>query len=121
MLSQQVQFYTWWNTQKFIAEEAPLANNIVVRLFAKADTFRIETDAEGASTMHLGFIGDNGTTYGVVSYNAGVLEYSYDGGSSWNIISGLSAADFYTVADTLQFKLTGPYGGEITYAAAPAL
>ncbi|PQJ27557.1 prepilin-type N-terminal cleavage/methylation domain-containing protein [Rubritalea profundi] len=123
MLSQQVQFYTWWNTQRFIAEEAPLANNIVVRLFAKADTFRTVTNA-GATSMQLGFVQNNGTTlYGVISYNAGTssLQYSYDGGAAWNIASGLSAANFNTVGNTLQFTLTGPYGGQVTYAATPAL
>ena len=121
MLSQQVQFYTWWNTQRFIAEEAPLANNIVVRLFARADSFRTIT-TDGVDTMQLGFVNDAGaTTYGVISYNAGALQYSYNGTPAWNIASGLSSASFNTVADTLQFTLTGPYGGQVTYAATPAL
>jgi len=128
MLSQQVQFYTWWNTQRFIAEEAPLANNIVVRLFAKADSFRTVND-----TMVLGFVQDDGTTtYGELSYAAptapatlGSLQYSYDNGVDtpvpWDVARGLSSANFNTVGNTLQFTLTGPYGGQVTYAATPAL
>jgi len=128
MLTQQVQFYTRWNTQRFIAEEAPLANNIVVRLFAKADTFRVVNNK-----MVLGFVQDDGTTrYGELSYAApaapstlGSLEYSYNNGVdapvAWDVARGISSAAFNRVGNTLQFTLTGPYGGQVTYAATPAL
>ena len=136
MLTQQLQFYAWWNTQRFIAEEAPIANNIIVRLFSKADSFRTLPDPNGGAptAMQLGFVDANGgaTTYGVLSYVApvapatlGSLQYAYDNGIiapvAWNVASGLSGALFETVGNTLQFTLTGPYGGEVTYAATPAL
>jgi prepilin-type N-terminal cleavage/methylation domain-containing protein len=117
MLSQQVQFYTWWNTQKFIAEDAPLANNIVVRLFAKADTF-----SSNGSSMTLGFVEADGITrYGVISHAGSTLQYSYNDQASWDIVRGVPEVNFNTVGDTLQFTMTGPYGGQVTYAATPAL
>ena len=120
MLSQQVQFYTWWNTQRFIAEEAPLANNIVVRLFAKADTF-----SSNGTSLTLGFVQPNGTTnYGVITHTGTSLKYIYNSTSpadEWDIARGVSAAAFNTVGNTLQFTLTSPYGGQVTYAATPAL
>jgi len=141
MLKQQVQFSTWWNTQKFIVEDAPLANNMVVRVFGKADAFKIYSDktaalAGGAGTtangtaMLVGYSqGDGSKKFGLVEFDGATNELKYnvlnDAGSgvvsSWTIAGGVSAASFDVVNSTMQLTLTGPYGGQVTYAATPSL
>ncbi|MFC5051632.1 type II secretion system protein [Rubritalea spongiae] len=157
MLSQQVQFLSWWNTQKFIAEDAPLVNNMVVRLFSQADAFRVHnTQANalngtggtlaGGTAVMLGFSSPNGgKEYGIINYNAanGSIEYSnvtnnngilsIVNGDTWTMASGVAGAVFDVSNGTLngvnvagyegviEFTLTGPYGGQITYAASPSL
>lgn len=141
MLSQQVQFFKWWKTQDFIAEDAPLTNAMVVRLFAKADAFRIHSTKDGAlagtggvtadgTAMLLGFTegdgtkrkgviwfdGDNSLWYGTVN-----ADDTMPDGNTWRIASGIAAATFAVVDSTMQLTLTGPYGGQLTYAATPSL
>jgi prepilin-type N-terminal cleavage/methylation domain-containing protein len=139
MLGQQVQFLNWWNTQKFIAEDAPLVNNMVVRLFSQADGFQVYdntgagTTANG-DTLLLGFTNsdDGGKSFGRIQFD-GVdkLEYSNMedlgaglvpvAGSTWTMASGVSSATFSVAGGIMQLTLVGPYGGTITYAATPSL
>lgn len=158
MLKQQVQFFVWWDSQKFIAEEAPLINSLVVRVFSNADAFRLhDTTANalinaggvtaGATCMVLGFAqADGSKEYGLIEFDAvngelwfNTLEVSAAGGLAvavdaagsairWKIASGIDTADFSVVNDPalgdngmMNLTLTGPYGGEVTYAATPAL
>lgn len=140
MLGQQVQFIRWWDTQKFIAEDAPLVNNMVVRLFSQADGFQVYdntgagTTANG-DTLLLGFTnaGDGGKSFGRIQFDAATnsLEYSNMedlgaglvevAGSTWTMASGVSGADFSVVNGIMELTLVGPFGGTITYAATPSL
>lgn len=145
MLSQQLQFFRWWHTQKFIAEDAPLINSLFVRIYSNADAFRIHSTKAGAlagtggatadgAAMLLGFSQPDGTTaYGVVEYDSAAQKLLYNNvtvdaatgdrsqGSQWTIASGVADASFDIVDSTMQLTMTGPYGGQITYAATPSL
>ncbi len=143
MLSQQVQFYTWWNTQKFIAEDAPLTNTLVVRLLAKADNGKIYTDkatalAGGAGVTANGTVllldfaqADGATIHTLIEYDSAEEELRYNilnaagsaVDSSWVITSGVANASFDLLADgvSYQFTLTGPYGGQLTFATSPSI
>jgi prepilin-type N-terminal cleavage/methylation domain-containing protein len=149
MLGQQVQYLKWWNTQKFVSEDAPLVNNMVVRLFSQADAFRVHTSRTQAlnqnvgaltgNTMLLGFAqpGNNNANatkqWGMIEYDAtnaliqyssvtntnGVLTIAAD--ATWTMASGVADANFTVVNGILNLTLTGPYGGQLTYAATPSL
>ncbi|MGJ8673210.1 prepilin-type N-terminal cleavage/methylation domain-containing protein [Rubritalea sp.] len=156
MLNQQLQFLKWWNTQKFIAEDAPLVNNMVVRLFSQADAFRVCNDHAAAlagtgltvtvdglganvyqgSAIIVGFSQSDGgdKRYGIISYNAvsQIIEYSIvtniggvltiAAGDRWTMASNVASAVFSVQGSgIMQLTLTGPYGGQITYAASPSL
>ncbi|MFD2159488.1 prepilin-type N-terminal cleavage/methylation domain-containing protein [Rubritalea tangerina] len=141
MLNQQVSFYSWWNTQKFIAEDAPLTNSMVVRVFSKADDIEIFADRTSALTggngvvidgevILLGFLqGDGSKKYGMIEYDGDEDELVYnvlnDAGngviSSWTIATGIADASFDVVNSVHQLTLTGPYGGQVTYATTPTL
>lgn len=150
MLNQQVQYRNWWNTQKFIAEEAPTVNNIIVRLFSQADAFRVHKDKAQAlaessgdnagSAVLLGYAipGQSGVAnskqWGLIEYNstAQTLEYSsvaYDASGvlaaseTWTMASGIARAVFAVNSTTGIFSITlnGPYGGEVTYSVTPSL
>lgn len=142
MLTQQTQFFRWWKTQDFIAEDAPLTNAMVVRLFAQADAFRIHRNRSsamdgtngvtaGGRAMLLGFTEGDGTKRkGVIWYAraTGALWYgvvneddTMPNRNRWIIASGISDATFSVVNGTMQITLTGPYGGQLTYAATPSL
>ena len=166
MLRQQVQFFTWWDSQKFIAEEAPLINSVVVRVFSNADTFRLHAGANaaaakanalanvggvtaGATCMVLGFADATGTkSFGLIEFvnpnpavpgsgqlwfntlNAAGNAVALNAGAAvrWKIASGIQAANFSVVSDPalgangmMNLTLTGPYGGQVTYAATPSL
>lgn len=145
MLGQQLQFFKWWHTQKFIAEDAPLINSLVVRIYSNADAFRIHSTKTGAlagtggtqadgEAMLLGFSQANGeTAYGIIEYDLANEKLIYNNvivdaatgvksqGGQWTIASGVADASFDIVDKTMQLTMTGPYGGQITYAATPSL
>lgn len=145
MLAQQTQFFRWWQTQDFIAEEAPLTNAMVVRLFSNADAFRIhDTQANaildaggttaGGAAMTLGFTEPDGTKIkGILWFIPGTTELWYGvfnaagnavpAGNTWRVARGIDTANssFSVVSGTMQLTLTGPFGGQVTYAATPSL
>lgn len=146
MLSQQVHFLSWLNTQKFLVEKAPVTNNMMVRILSQADAFRIHrsksealADSNGVTSagtvLVLGFSQPDGSReYGLIDFsiasgeNTGELRYyvlEQDGAtevSSWVISSGIGAVDF-SISDegVLIMQLTGPYGETIKYAASSSL
>lgn len=142
MLSQQLQFFKWWNTQKFIAEDAPLANNMVVRLFSNADVFRVHSTKAGAvagtggttaggSAVCLSYAQPGGgREYGVLYHDSTnqTIEYAkltggnaITAGDEWTLVSGIPSTSFDVVDGILAMTLTGPYGGEVTYYANSSL
>lgn len=142
LFSQQVQFLNWWNTQKFIGEDAPFANSMIVRVFSKADAFKIYADratalggtgqgvTTGGGVIMLGFSqADGSKDYGLIEYDATNDKVDYHVlndtasavTSSWTIVSEVANASFEVVGGVMQLTLTGPYGGQVTYAANPSL
>ncbi|WP_018970146.1 prepilin-type N-terminal cleavage/methylation domain-containing protein [Rubritalea marina] len=142
LFQQQIQFLNWWNTQKFIGEDAPFANSMIVRVFSKADEFKIYADqatalggtgvgtTAGGAVIMLGFSqADGSKDYGLIAYDAAndrvdfhVLNATATGiDSSWTIVSGVANASFDVVGGVMQLQLTGSYGGQVTYAANPSL
>ncbi|WP_159434930.1 PilW family protein [Rubritalea squalenifaciens] len=145
MLSQQVNFYTMLNSQKFVLEEAPVANSMMVRILSQADAFRIHgsqadalSDTNGlvanGSTMVIGFAQPDGSReFGLIEFtkadgaSTGTLKFhklSPDAStiiSSWTITGGASNVTFGIQNGILIMTLTGPYGGQIQYAASSSL
>lgn len=141
MMRQQVLFFKWWNTQNFIAEEAPLINSAVVRIFSNANNFTIFSDLNAITTQQAGVTADGdaillifsqpdgSSARGAIVFDSTEGELVYNNlnatgtsvTSSWVIARGIEDASFDVVADTMQLTLKGPYGGELTYAATPTL
>ena len=147
MLSQQTQFIRWWKTQDFIAEDAPMTNAMVARLFSNADAFRIHTDQAaaiantGATTgaaMTLGFTQPDGSRVrGLLWFQSGELMYGNFNAAgtaivgSWRVakdvntdtVAGVIQSSFAVdaVTGTMLLTLTGPYGGRATYGVTPSL
>jgi len=94
MLNQQVNFYRWLTAQNFILQEAPVANNLVVRILSQADAFRIHNNradalsdtnglTTGGTSLVIGFAKPDGTRqFGLIEFNivpgdaTGVLTYT---------------------------------------------
>lgn len=149
MLGQQVQFMNWWNTQKFIAEDAPLVNNMVIRLFSNADAYRVHDGRTQALEQNVGELTGDTLLLGFAqpgndSNNAtkqwGLIEYddtndrvrytavtntngtlTVNDANTWTMASGVEDAAFTVANGVLRVTLTGPYGGQVTYAATPTL
>lgn len=143
MLQQQTQFIRWWKTQDFIAEDAPLTNAMVARLFSNADAFRLhDTQANailntggvvaGGTAMTLGFTQPDGTRVkGLLWFQNNELWYGVFNAAgtavpvanSWRVAREVDTANssFSVVGGVMQLTLTGPYGGSATYAATPSL
>jgi len=145
MLNQQVNFYQWLNSQNFLLQEAPVTNSLVVRILSQADAFRIHaTQAEalsdtnglttGGQVLVVGFSQPDGSQrYGILQFQrdvgdaTGVLSYSplNEAGtavnSTWTVTSGAADIEFGIDNGILIITMTGPYGGELTYAATSSL
>lgn len=145
MMSQQASFYSRLSAQKFVLEEAPIANSMMVRILSQADAFKIHANRAQAlagtnglvangSTLVIGFAQPDGSReFALIDFtiaagdNTGALQFhklSEDAStivSSWTITSGASNVTFGIQNGILIMNLTGPYGGSIQYAASSSL
>lgn len=145
MLNQQVSFYQWLNSQNFLLQEAPVTNSLVVRILSQADAFRIHSIEEdalsdtnglttGGKVLVVGFSQPDGSQrYGLLKFEkedgdpTGIFSYSplNEAGtavaSTWTITSGAADIEFGIVNGILIIEMTGPYGGQLTYAATSSL
>ncbi|WP_346189962.1 hypothetical protein [Rubritalea halochordaticola] len=145
MISQQVSFYSRLSAQKFVLEEAPIANSMMVRILSQADAFRIHGSRANALADTNGLVA-NGTVLVVGfaqpdgSREFGLIEFTRDPAastgdlvfsklsedastvvSSWTITGGASNVTFGIQNGILIMNMTGPNGGNIQYAASSSL
>lgn len=145
MLNQQTDFYVWLNSQKFLVDDAPATNSLVVRILSQADAFKVHTSqsdalastggvTSGGSILVLGFAQPDGSReYGMLEFSkgsgaaTGSLTYSVlsqsgsSVNSSWTVANGIADATFEIENGILLFKMTGPFGAKIQHAASSSL
>ncbi|HRX53178.1 MAG: hypothetical protein R3F31_25500 [Verrucomicrobiales bacterium] len=140
MIAQQVAFMSLMRAFSFLRDEAPVVNSHVVKLFSRAETYRIfaskEAGIAGVGAVNsqgkaawMRFNNPDGTSEeAVVAFegtgqNAALNYYYKDPVSgwgtspNWTITSSVSNVTFSDSSGVLLITLTGPAGEELTYVA----
>lgn len=146
MIQQQVSFHKILRAQNFLVEEAPVINNSISHILARADAFRIHENLSDAvsdanavtvngKVLVVGFSNPDSTQdFGIISFeeNSGdpfLGYYSLEAGSSfpgagspdWIISRRVEDAVFFVDNGVFRIQLTGPAGETITYTGTPRL
>lgn len=146
LMQLQVSFHRILRAQQFIVKEAPLINNSLTHIMARADAFRIHesvSDAvadinavtEDGSVLVVGFQNPDGSRdFGLISFESDsdgsyLGYYSVDpsvpfssmGTPNWIISRSVTNATFFIENDIFRVRLTGPSGETIIYSGTPRL
>jgi hypothetical protein len=146
LLQQQVTFHQLMRAQDFLVKEAPLVNNSLTHIMARADAYRIHGSlseavadvnalTEGGKVLVVGFQdADGDREFGIISFETYGEEsylgyYNVDptvpftnaGSPDWLISRSVSDADFFVQSGVFRVRLTGPNGETITYSGTPRL
>ncbi|NNC89851.1 MAG: hypothetical protein HKN82_15445 [Akkermansiaceae bacterium] len=146
LMQQQVTHQRIVRAQDFLVKEAPLINNALTTIMARADAFRIHETLEdavadtnavttGGRVLVVGFQNPDGSRqFGLISFEDDGMDsflgyYSIDqftpfpgaGNPDWIISRSLTDATFFIQNDVFRVRLTGAAGESITYSGTPRL
>ena len=146
LMQQQVTHQRILRAQNFLVEDAPLINNALTTILARADAFRIHTDLDdaiastnavttGGQVLVVGFQNPDGSrSFGIISFENDSGDpflgyYTVDdftpfpgaGNPDWIISRTLANASFFVDNGVFRVQLTGPAGETITYSGTPRL
>lgn len=143
LFNQQMAFLKIFKAQDFLAREAPMINNYVVRVIGSAEDYRLYTDIDalkagddpvlsGASVLVLRFreasgnmrasilsFEDPGTGLGL--YYTMIPDVGSISDPDWALSKQPSLVSFFVEQGVLRMQVVGPNGEELVYSGAQQL
>ena len=141
LFNSQLTSYKILNAQNFLVEEAPHVNNTLNRIVSRANSFRMYTNMNDATTGFNAVItggkvlalkfedsadGSN-SSFGVIRFDEANRRLEYYHVTSmaqlaistpnWNISTSINDATFYVENGVLRIQLVGPNNEEIIYSS----